>query len=43
MAEDTNPAWEEQKKTWHNFIGITKWAIVGLAILVVFLYIVVHP
>lgn len=43
MAENTNPSWEDQKKTYTNFIGMVKWGIISCAVLVVFLYVVIQP
>lgn len=43
MAENTNEAWGEQQKTYAGFMKLTKWSIIGLAILVVALYFIIQP
>ena len=44
-AEYVSPAmdYKAHQATWRAFTTITKWSIVGLAILLVFLYFVVRP
>ena len=43
--EELPPAmdYKAHEATWKTFTSITKWSIVGLAILLVFLYFVVRP
>ena len=38
-AED----FREHEETYRAFLSFTKWSIIGLAVLVVFLYIVIRP
>jgi len=33
----------EHESTYHKFTGLVKWAIVITAVVVVFLYVVIHP
>lgn len=43
MAKNTNESWDNQQKTYNNFMGLAKWTCIGLAVLLVFLYVVINP
>jgi hypothetical protein len=45
QTEPSTPGMDirQHEQTWRSFIGMLKWAVAGLAVLIVFLYFVIQP